>query len=338
MTAKVAGAPSTPAKKKKAAAAAKIKAPANITSPLDFAKAFLAQYFPNVTPAQAANDEAFLVAWQQAEGNPGWGYHNPFNTTQKEAGSGSGVVGITNFPDWATGLKGTYDALMSGHGAWYASIRGDLAAGANPQQTAADLAATPWASGHYGATAAAPGGSVGRILGSAGFNPAGVHPQNPTGSTASSSSASATLTDFPGGSLDPLNWASDAASSAAKPIIEWIDSFAIRAALVVFGGLALLVGLALLFHEEEEGHDAAQQGDDDAETERVADREEPESAPAEEGAPAASSTTKSAPPKSSSTPIGKAKPSGKDDSKGTVSKASSDVAETSEDAAEVAAG
>jgi hypothetical protein len=59
--------------------------------------------------------------------------------------------------------------------------------------------------------------------------------------------ATATTTAYPGGSWDPLNWPGQAAGAATgaviSPLISWVDSYAIRAALFLLGGVAILYGL-----------------------------------------------------------------------------------------------
>jgi NlpC/P60 family len=76
------------------------------------------------------------------------------------------------------------------------------------------------------------------------------------------SSPTATLTSSGAGyfnPFDPTTWGSAPASAAAagagdvlQPLISWVDSYAIRAALFVFGVLAVIVGLVRLFTTEDE--------------------------------------------------------------------------------------
>jgi len=66
-----------------------------------------------------------LDAWHACEG--GFATFNPLNTTQPEPGATNyNSVGVKNYPDQATGLKGTRDALQNGR---YDGIVSDLRAG-----------------------------------------------------------------------------------------------------------------------------------------------------------------------------------------------------------------
>jgi hypothetical protein len=210
----------------------------SIKTPLDFAHALEgAEGWP-----QTADNDAVLVAWQQGEGAPGWGYNNPFNTTQRETGDGgAGVAGITRFTSWNQGVQGTVDALLSGRGQWYAAIRNDLANGAPAQQTAHDIEASPWAGGHYGATAPNfAGGNLERILGSPGWTPANV--PTPAGSSTDPSGSSSTTNTAQltakGLSFNPLTWIgslfNDAKGSIAQIVLTGIF-LAAGAALIVLG-------------------------------------------------------------------------------------------------------
>lgn len=250
-------------------------APGTISTPIDFAHALEKA----LGVPQSANNDAFLVAWQQSEGNPGWGYHNPFNTSQTEKkdvldpskpGSSKGIAGVSIFPDWATGIKGTVDALMSGSGAWYASIRADLAKSANPIQTAADTANTPWASGHYGRTAANPGGTIESILQGAGFNPAGI---------TATAYIPGTNIHVPGtgagSTLLPSNPVTGAVGTVVGDLTRWVDSIAIRAALVLFGAIAIIVGIAIMAKSGDDEHKADEEGHEEATVDKAAARAAP---------------------------------------------------------------
>lgn len=216
-----------------------------INTPLDFAHALeAAEGWP-----QTPNNDKVLVAWQQGEGAPGWGYFNPFNTTQRESGDGGpGVAGITRFTSWAQGIQGTIDALMSGHGQWYAAIRNDLADSAPASQTAHDIEASRWAGGHYGAVAPDfAGGNLERIVGTPGWSPANVTVPLSAGAGSSSTPTDATLLV----SLNPFQAIADAIShpltsaisGAASGIGNALLSFATKFALVALGAALVMLGL-----------------------------------------------------------------------------------------------
>lgn len=198
-----------------------------VNSPIDFAHA-LEQ--AEGWPATAANDSV-LVAWQQAEGLSSFDYMNPLNTTQKEAGATYGGGAVAHYPDWATALQGTIDALNSGRGQWYAAIRNDLAAGASAQQTAHDIEASPWASGHYGATAPDyAGGNIERILGSPGWTPSNV--TAPAGAPGSPSNpAQLTVSN-------PFDWLQNITSGAQKGIAGIV----LRGVFLAGGAVLIVLG------------------------------------------------------------------------------------------------
>jgi hypothetical protein len=197
-----------------------------INTPLDFAHALeAAEGWP-----QTADNDKVLVGWDVAEGN-GFSYRNPYNTTQKEPGATYGGGAVAHYPDWATAIKGTVDALNSGGGAWYAAVRNDLASGASAAQTAHDIEASPWAGGHYGATKASgyAGGNLERIVGSPGFAPSNVAVPGAGPSTSADNPATLTVSN-------PISWIGDLFGGAKKDIAKIVLT-----GIFLSGGGALVV-------------------------------------------------------------------------------------------------
>jgi hypothetical protein len=106
---------------------------------------------------QGGNNDAFFVAWQKAEGNPGIHQNNPWNiatATGRPFGGTAGAAGTAVFPTAAQGVQATaaYILASSQPGQKYAQFYDDLQANADPSTTAIALGRSPWASGHYDPT------------------------------------------------------------------------------------------------------------------------------------------------------------------------------------------
>jgi hypothetical protein len=220
-----------------ATAAPVITNPAN---PTQFAEAILEGLGAPLT----ANNEQTLVAWWEREGGAGPQFgvannddnYNPFNTTLAEPGAVStNSAGVKSYTSWDQGIAATLSTLEEPA---YASIVADLRANAPEATTAAAVGKSPW--------------------GTPDFDPSGTTSVN-GGSASAPPSTSATLTSFPGGRLDPLNWPSEvlkdgggAIASGGLGIISAITAplthFLEDSTLVILGIVIFIVGVVLIAH------------------------------------------------------------------------------------------
>ena len=276
-------------------AATKTKAPTTIAQ-------FYRQLLTDIGAPITAGNLAVLAAWGNSEGS-GFAHNNPFNTTQDIAGANENGIGgpalaagVKNYPNLGVGLEATLTALglgpTGGKGAvggnpsfGYGSIVTDLRGNAPVAQTEAAISSSSWGS-HPG-----PGTSTSSAGQTAGVQTTGI------------------VGDITGGIgqtlLGPLGGLLGGATNSvgggiANAITGWIDSVAIRTALVLFGAIAVIVGLAIMARGIDHGAQADEAGHQEAETDRVAQRNTPaprssssSSAPRPTPAPRAASTPKS---------------------------------------------
>jgi hypothetical protein len=195
-----------------------------------------------VTPG----NEQFIYDWEKSEG--GGGKYNPLNqgpvpghpeltTTGQQYGGGA-----ADFTNYAAGVQGAVDYLNMPN---YTAVQAALKAN-NPQAARSALIASPWAASHYGggsafSNAAIPG-QASSLLGD---------PGNPNAVPASTGAATG----------QPVNWLSNLFSyqgqlndlkglfgaitgqGSESGIAAGLQGFIIRAGLVVFGAIILIVGL-----------------------------------------------------------------------------------------------
>jgi hypothetical protein len=219
-----------------------------VSSPAQFAQDILA----GLDAPETQNNIETLVGWWEREGGAGPQFgvanniasYNPFNTSLPEPGSqntpGNPSAPIQAYTSWDQGIAATLSTLEEPR---YAAIVSDLKANAPEQDTAAAVGASPW--------------------GTPDWDPGGTAPTSPTAGTSTSASAtspsSATLTSFPGGDLDPLNWVGGVAASGGKAIASGIlgvidtitaplTHFLEDSALVLFGIIIVIVALVLIAH------------------------------------------------------------------------------------------
>lgn len=209
-------------------------------------------------------DPRVLIAWQTSEGHPGDTAYNYLNITSQTAQS----VGVPPSETLAAGTAG-FANVQEGILATVREIRNlglTHEAGKTPRQEIADIAATNWASSHYGGPGgpnllndligifgtAAPdspyqgSGTAGAVAGSA-----------KTGSAADITSASGgslthnAATGAVGTGVDTTVGAAKTAagavvSAASLPVTVWNFVTSWRFAEIVGGFLLLVLGLALL--------------------------------------------------------------------------------------------
>lgn len=212
---------------------------------LTWAKQLLQKDGAPDTPA----NEQFIYDWEKSEG--GGGKYNPLNqgpvpghpeltTTGSQYGGGA-----ADFANYADGIQGAVDYLnMPNYTAVQAALRSGNAAGARSA-----LIASPWAASHYGGGSAfsnAPiPGQASSLLGD---------PGNPNAVPASTGAANA----------QPVNWLSNLFSyqgqindlkglfgaitgqGSNSGIAAGLQGFIIRASLVVFGAIILIIGIIRL--------------------------------------------------------------------------------------------
>jgi hypothetical protein len=234
-----------------------------ITTPLQWAH----ELERDLGDPQNPNNDAVLVAWAQLEGGH-WhnsAYGNPLGTTKREPGSTSiNSVGVQRYTSWREGLAATVAMIRQGN---MAGIAAALAKGGNPADTATAIGDSPWLNGHTSApgTSTAYGNRIISLLGR-GYTPSPTQatPSPGSGSAAGIQNASL-LTDGLSTLVDPFGLLGGAAGAAGSvggkiaggllgDVEDYIGKFAIRAALVVFGAIFVLVGLSVLFRGGDTEH------------------------------------------------------------------------------------
>lgn len=229
--------------------------------------------------AQSAGNTEVLTAWAAIEGGH-WhntAYGNVLGTTKREPGSTSiNSVGVQRYTSWREGLAATVSMLRQSN---MAGILASLKANASPTATAHAIGESPWVSGHTHNPAyeSAIDRALGRNYdpGAAKSSPA-LPGAGPTSSAPAAQNASLLslnpLTDL--GNLFGLggaaagglaSGAANIAEGVTAPLIRWVDSWVVRAALVLLGTIALIVGVAGLFDGSEvfAGRSSSTSSDDD---------------------------------------------------------------------------
>lgn len=222
-----------------------------VNSPTSFSKAVLAAGgWP-----QTQSNINFLNSWQASEGQ--WGasgaynaanQHNPLNIESNIPGSPNGtalpvVNGATtlSYPSWGDGVTATVNFLNQSN---YTAIQSALTSGNAGQANSSGALAgalSSWSGGSYTMVGGTPtvNSSAAQLTGSASSATA-------SGAGASSSSSSSVLgqcsssknlINFP--SLGPIGGGGFLNQCNAKAILS--------GSLVVFGGVTMLIGVALLF-------------------------------------------------------------------------------------------
>lgn len=215
-----------------------------MTTPKQWADAFLSYLGYTITPT----NEAEVVAWEERESGGVGSYNNPLNTTLKMPGSwgvnfnnGQPVQG---YPTMMEGIQADAMALQ-GSFRNYAKIRADLQSGNTPpQQFGADVGGSPWGT-PYDA-------SFQRLLGS---GPIPVAPGNDIPGGAGTGGSLAQIGNA-AANLSPSSIAgqvsagiANAATSIFRPLKTPFENMAVRVALVAFGAIAIIVGIATLAHD-----------------------------------------------------------------------------------------
>jgi hypothetical protein len=119
--------------------------PSCITTPTDFANAFL-NAIPE--PDTADNVEA-IIGWEEREGG-NWhnaAMFNPLNTTRVYDGSTSiNSVGVESYSSWDDGVTATVQTITNG---FYSGILAAFAAGNDPVAVANAVGASPWGTPNF---------------------------------------------------------------------------------------------------------------------------------------------------------------------------------------------
>lgn len=210
---------------------------------------------------QSDANTQFIYDWEKSEG--GGGKYNPLNqgpvpghpeltTTGEQYGGGA-----ADYASYGAGLQGAVDYLhMSNYTHVLSSLQAGDAAGARSA-----LIASPWASSHYGGGAnfsnapvpngtqqltsamTTPGGGGG--LGGLAGDLAGLATGSGVGGTVPKP-----LSGIAG---DVANGITGALSSLVTPLKVPFEHMAVRVALVAFGAVAVLVGVATLMRDGTSG-------------------------------------------------------------------------------------
>lgn len=245
----------------------------------------------------------------QSAWETGWGTSYLFTKENNPAGIGaydSSHGGA--WPSLSAAFRTYADKLMGVGEAGQGRFVADVKAGADPNTLLTDLEQGPWAASHYGYT------NLNREWASTGlgaFDAPGA--TAPTGSTPIHTVdiiMPGPIPNIPAPGPDvhanPGYYGGKAASGVAGavigPLLDFVKAFAIRSSLVVFGAIAILVGLALLVRDASQDRSEDKAGEEAGREERAAQREEgptgasesqPNVAPASSSAGGSSSTSSS---------------------------------------------
>lgn len=241
-------------------------------------QAFINAELPYATAESARTGIPVSVFLTQSANETGWGSSGWFTKSNNPAGIGvTGQPGKGNvYPSLAAAFTDYANKLLGKGEAGQQQFAADVAAHKDPLTLLADLEAAPWAAGHYG------GHGLEQLYAA---NPAlGAH-DLPGTSLPSSATINAILAGTfvlppsplipvplplpgPGGVPNPL---APITSGLFGPIIDFVKSTAIRAALVFFGAVMIVVGVAVLIrgggpvHLTGEGPPARKGGESDDE-------------------------------------------------------------------------
>lgn len=201
-----------------------------------------------ITPT--ATNVAQVSAWEQAESGGVGSYNNPLNTTLHEPGSWgvnyNNGYPVQGYPTVAEGIQADATALQ-GNFSHYANIIADLQSGDAPNaQFAGDIAASPWGTGTLVGnvlesgtapsatltTAPSPGGIIGEAVGGIAGLAGGV-----------SGVTNGITGDIAG---EVTSGIKSAVTGLVGPVVKPAESLAVRVGLVLFGAVAVLVGVATM--------------------------------------------------------------------------------------------
>lgn len=234
--------------------------------------AYIAQVLPAAQRQSARTGIPVSVMLAQSGYETGWGTSQWWRVHLNPAGIGvTGAPGAgQSFASVDAAFAAYADKLLGKGEAGQQQFVRDVNAGAGPQQLLSDLEASPWAAGHYGGTGL---NTTWQSLGLAQYDLPGAKPPpggNPVPGGGSASGAVDVSLHVPGtpysvptpgdlfGGL--TGTAGDIAGGLTKPLISFAQSVAVRVALVLFGAVALLLGLALLFHDADRGSSSSTSG------------------------------------------------------------------------------
>jgi len=200
---------------------------------------------PNLEFITAAEEEegtfypsASFIPRQYGDSNK----NNPLDSTQFEAG---GVVWADNggdpvwqFPTLQAGLESNA-AIIEHNPGDYDLLEALREGKSSANELAADVAASDWGTGG-GPGSEAEVGYSGELAGELQSALESVN------SGLTSPGKTAVLTSFPGGSLDPLNWPSEAAGAAESGVESFFKTYVLPYAFeglgVLFGGILIVLG------------------------------------------------------------------------------------------------
>jgi hypothetical protein len=212
---------------------------------LTWAENFLSQLGAPVTPG----NEQFVYDWEQSEG--GGGEYNPLNegpvpgqpqltSTGSQYGGGA-----ADYVSYAAGIQGAVDYLNMSN---YTQLKAALMAN-NPTEAEQALFASPWAASHYGygssfSNAPLPG-QASSLIGDTGNGASDT-----TGSTQSANWLTNLLSV--GGQEQDLKdlFGDGGTGTGSTPLASTLQKFAVRAGLIVLGGIILIIGLLRLTGSE----------------------------------------------------------------------------------------
>lgn len=221
-----------------------------MTALSDWATAFLTQLGFTPTPTNVAQ----VSAWARAESGGVGTYNNPLNTTLKEPGSwGVNYNGGYPVQGYATEQQGIVaDATaLQGNFPGYAAIRADLQSGsASNAQFASDVGSSPWGtSGTLVASILGTSPSVAPSTATFTNAPNPVVGLSPIGGIASS--VSGAVAGVANSAVSGVTGAVEqAALDIFKPLKTPFEHLAVRVALVAFGAVAILVGIATMMRSD----------------------------------------------------------------------------------------
>lgn len=229
--------------------------------------AYIAQVLPAAQKQSQRTGIPVSVFLTQSGYETGWGTSGWWRNNLNPAGIGvTGAAGAgQSFASVDQAFAAYADKLLGQGEAGQGQFVADVNAQAGPTKLLQDLEASPWAAGHYsghglettfaslnlaqydlpGAKPPAGGnplpGGGGAQVQTAGYLSSGVAGIPFVGPVASA--AGSALSGVLG------SQAKDFAGGITAPILSFVQQTAVRAALVVFGAIAVLVGLALLVHD-----------------------------------------------------------------------------------------
>lgn len=231
---------------------------------------FIAQVLPAAQVESKRTGIPVSVMITQAGYETGWGTSEWWRVHRNPAGigvTGQPGKGFT-FPDVASGWRAYADKLLGKGEYGQGQFVSDVNARAGSVKLLQDLEQSPWAAGHYSghgleSTYAAMG--LGKYDLPGAKPPPGGNPIPPGGGGSSGApgtpvqpvslggDAAAALNAVPGlgglGSLFSALGSSNPLDSATKAFEKGVGNVAARTGLVIFGAIAVLIGLAIMFRD-----------------------------------------------------------------------------------------